>query len=430
MGLTGAAAALTGKSRDRSRSRERDRDRSRTRGRRYSSDDTQSPSRARSVDGRKKIQQAAKSAVTAGVIEAFRSRKEPGGFAGQGKRILTAAVGAAGINGAIDNDPGKHSTRHTIEAAIGGLAGNRLINGPREGSRDRDRSRSRSRGRESSNVGGAASAAALAGIGAKAIHDYRSKSRRRRDSSSSDDEYDRRTTRGERPEGRKRSKSVTEWATSKIDKGLAAVGLGESEHHRQEYAKDKYGRRNLPDDDYVARPRGGGEAMEDHSDGTDSYSSENEKRKFKSVTKKEYLTAGLATVATIHAVHGVHQSMEKRKSRHRQVMEGKMTPAEARKLKSRALMQDTASVGIAALGIKGAMSEWKEVNEQRREVKKKKLRLEEMREHRRQKLTRNDSYSEPNLLRRHGEEEEQRGQRYYDDNPYAAGPPPVAYDRR
>ena len=456
LGLSGAAAAILGKDKERDRGRSPSRSRSRARGdRRHSSSSSRSRTRGKSVDGRKKIEQAAKAAVTAGVIEAWRSRKEPGGLGGQGKRILTAAVGAAGVNGAIDNDPEKHSTRHTIEAAIGGLAGNRLINGPREGSRSRSRSRGRGNKEEGPGVGGVASAAALAGLAGKAFNDYRSKSRKRggddRRADSDDDDYygagrrrgrdddydDRRGSRaGGRPDGpmRKRSQSVSEFVTRHVDKGLAAVGLGDSEHHKPEYAKDKYGRRRLEDsndDDYVARPRGGGGAEEaDHSDGTDSYSSENEQKKLKSIGKKEYLTAGLATVATVHAVHGVHQSMEKRKMRHQKVMEGKMSPAEARKLKSRALMQDAASVGIAALGIKGAMSEWKEVTEKRREVRTKKLRLEEMREHRRQKLLRNDSHhsSEPNLGGRYYDDEP----RYNDGNPYASSalPPPPMGDRR
>jgi len=45
-----------------------------------------------------------------------------------------------------------------------------------------------------------------------------------------------------------------------------------------------------------------------------------------------------------------------------------MTPEEARKKQTKAWIQDAAAVGIAALGIKGAFSEWKEMNEQRREI--------------------------------------------------------------
>jgi len=71
----------------------------------------------------------------------------------------------------------------------------------------------------------------------------------------------------------------------------------------------------------------------------------------------------LATVATIHAAHNVYASMEKRKARQKAVAEGEMSPEEAKKLKSKATMQDMASIGIAALGIKGAVSEWKEMQE-------------------------------------------------------------------
>jgi len=80
---------------------------------------------------------------------------------------------------------------------------------------------------------------------------------------------------------------------------------------------------------------------------------------------KEFLTAGLATIATIHAAHGVYSSMESHEKRHKLVAEGEMSPEEARKKQTKAWVQDAAAVGIAALGIKGAFSEWKEMNEQR-----------------------------------------------------------------
>ncbi len=83
---------------------------------------------------------------------------------------------------------------------------------------------------------------------------------------------------------------------------------------------------------------------------------------------KEYLTAGLAAVATIHAAHSVYQSMEKRDQRHLEVLQGEMTPEEAKKKKNKARLQDAAAIGIAALGIKGAYSEWQEVQEHRKEL--------------------------------------------------------------
>ena len=425
VGLGGAASALSG---DRGRSKSRNRSRSR----RYSR------SRSRSEDNVKKLQQAAKAAVTAGAIEAWRSRKEPGGLAGQGKRFLTAAVGAAGTSGVVDNDPNKNSKRHTIESVIGGLASNHLINGPRESSRSRSRSRSRGRGgkeKDGLGAGGVASAAAIAGLAGKAFQNYREKSRGRgrRGSSSSDD--------GRRPKfDRKRSKSVSEFVTRKFDKGMAALGLGESEFHRPEYKKDKYGRRHFDDDDddaYVARPRGGG--AEERSSSTDSYDTDEELKKQKKMRGKEFLTAGLATIATIHAVHGVHSSMEAGKVRHKKVMEGRMSTEEARRLKSKAILQDAAAVGIAALGVKGTISEWKEVNEQRHQMKESKNRLAEKRERRRQKLLRNGSHhnSEPNLGARYQCDDSSRydhqdggASRYADGNPYASSsgypPPPMS----
>ena len=436
VGLGGAAAALTGRSKDRDRSRSRARSRSR---RRY---DSRSPSRDRSEDGKKKFQQAAKAAITAGAIEAWRTRKEPGGFAGNGKRVLTAAIGAAGINGAMDRDPEKHKTRHTIEAALGGLAGNRLINGARESSR----SRSRGRGPEKeSNIGGIASAAGLAALAGKAFNDYRSKSRNRRNSFESD-------SRSQSPSRRKRSKSVTDYLRSGVDAGLAKLGLGDSENHHPKYGKDKFGRRHYDDDDdYNPRPRGGGGEEEHHGSDTDSYDSDEEISKQKKMRGKEFLTAGLATVATIHAAHSVHGSIQARKKNRREVMEGKMSPEEARKKKSKALLQEAAAIGIATLGIKGAVSEWKEVNEKRKECHEAKTRLAEKREHRRIKLSRQQSErsSEPNLGKRYQYDDDRgryddrgqyddrgryddRGPRYYDDNPYSSGglpPPPIGSAR-
>ena len=69
--------------------------------------------------------------------------------------------------------------------------------------------------------------------------------------------------------------------------------------------------------------------------------------------------------------------MEKRNARHRAVKAGKLTEAEAKKLKSKALLQDAASVGIAAMGIKGAISEMKEAREMSHEVSEWKEKKEE-----------------------------------------------------
>lgn len=228
LGLGGVAGALLGKSdhhRSRSRSRDRDRDyrRDSARHKRRSSSDSGGRSRSRSKGKtERKWAQAAQAALVAGAVEAFRSRKDPGPWKGEkGLRIATAALGAGGIDGLVDRDPDKKSKRHLAEAVIGGLAANRLANGPRGRSIDADgraRSRSRSifgrsmsRGRDQGKSGGGsgggnglkelAAGGALAAAG-KAIYDrVRSKSRRRRSpsTSSNDSYYQRRPQRPRQP---------------------------------------------------------------------------------------------------------------------------------------------------------------------------------------------------------------------------------------
>lgn len=118
-----------------------------------------------------------------------------------------------------------------------------------------------------------------------------------------------------------------------------------------------------------AMAKSNGDAKNDgDNDSSDSSSTTDMEKTRKHMRGKELITAGLATVATIHAAHGVYSSMEAHEKRHRLVAEGEMSPEEARKKQTKAWIQDAAAVGIAALGIKGAFSEWKEMNEQRREI--------------------------------------------------------------
>ena len=60
--------------------------------------------------------------------------------------------------------------------------------------------------------------------------------------------------------------------------------------------------------------------------------------------------------------------MEARDKRHHEVETGEMTPEESKRLKNKARLQDAAAIGIAALGIKGAYSEWQEVQENREQL--------------------------------------------------------------
>ncbi len=463
---------------------------------------TKSRSRGKSPVGAAKFQQAAKAALLAGATEAFRVRNEPGGWSGaKGQRILTAAIGAGGIDAAADRNPENKSKRHILEAVVGGLAGNRLINGSRkdieEGddgksvrgtSRSRSRVRSRSRARSSSRggdgggggVAGPLAALATAGLGAfagKKILD-RSRSRSRaRSRRGSRDSYDSRSPSPKRE--RKRSKSVTDFAR----KGLAALGIGagagaaasdrgeviEETHtvHRSRRGSDDYADSRDPyDDRYAGSHRGGGgrsarerdgqrnrrvaEGREGSDDDSSLGDSSEDERRVKKMKGKQLLTAGLATVATIHAAHNIYQSMEKREARHKAVEEGEMTPEEARKLKTKAMLQDVASVGIAALGIKGAISEIKEANSIRHECREFGEKKEERHKKRleRQQKAKGGSNGDRKAIgngRRRGDDgytsaptpvrtryaDDDYGPRYADGNPYSSGglpAPPVGYE--
>jgi len=236
----------------------------------------------------------------------------------------------------------------------------------------------------SSDRGGNNGIAKVAGTGAvlaagKALYDrVRSKSRARKDRSrsSSSDSYvpSRRGNRRSYSRGRGMDDQYSE-APSRTnpDRRLAAAGgAGAGALTAQNGGMDR-GRRDSS---------------------ADSESSTDMEEKRKKLRGKELLTAGLATVATIHAAHGVYSSMVASENRRKLVGEGEMTAEEARKRKSKNMLQDAAAVGIAALGIKSAYSEWKEMNEQRHSVKE----LETRRRKRRKLRERREKEARMNAL--------------------------------
>ena len=211
--------------------------------------------------------QAVRAAITAGAIEAFRVRKEPGEWTGEkGKRILTAAVTAGGADGLVDKDPRKHEKRHIIESTLAGLATNHFVNGPRSRSRSRHHGHGHGREKSSSGHGKELAAAGLvAAAGKKAYDHYRSRSRPRggsgRDrgrSTSRDDDYD--SDGGSRSRGsRRRSKSVSDY----INRGLSALGLEENKErdrdpgHRRRHRRHHHHRSPRSDDDSDSGSSGG-----------------------------------------------------------------------------------------------------------------------------------------------------------------------------
>ncbi|KAI1492326.1 hypothetical protein F5X96DRAFT_667797 [Biscogniauxia mediterranea] len=431
-------------------------------------------------DPAKRMQKAAKASLVAGAAEAFRVAREPGGWQGEKmKRVLTAAAGAATIDAA--HDPSKDSKRHLLESVVGGLLGNRVLNGSRKDieedrltGRSRSRSRARSRSRSASRGGGRSGLAALAtaglgAIGAKKYAESRSRSRSRRHSY---DSYDSRSPSPVRH--RSRSRSIVDGAR----RSLAKIGLGSgpasrkdedsydersrsrsrsrrSSRHRSpdsrysdDYASRGYMRGGRgPEDDYVydddrsasgrsrsvSRSRGRSNSVSS----SDLGDSDEDKKRTGKMRRKQLITTGLAAVATIHAAHNVYGSIEARNKRQKAVKQGRLSPEEARKLKTKAIMQDAASIGVAALGIKGALSEMKEARELAHEVaewKEEKKRRHARRAERLQRAnadhrgkSRADNWTSPGAPQRNLYD---AGPRYTDGNPYSAAlpAPPTSYE--
>jgi hypothetical protein len=137
-------------------------------------------------------------------------------------------------------------------------------------------------------------------------------------------------------------------------------------------------------------------------------SSSEDERQIKKMKGKEYLSAGLAAIATIHAARGVISSLEARDKRHQELLQGEITPEEARRKRNKLRLQDAAAIGIAALGIKGAYSEWQDVQETRKEVKRQD---EERKKRHEKRLRRLERQAREARNRRKGERD-----RYGDDD--------------
>lgn len=463
-GLGAAVKSLTGLGDDKHSD-------TRSRGGSPSSRSVRSRSSSRSGKGANKVQKAAIASLLAGATEAFRVAKEPGGWRGEKtKRILTAAAGAATVDAAHGADHGKLGL---AESVIGGLVGNRLINGSRndiEEDRHTGRSRSRSRARSKDGHGGvglaALATAGLGAIGAKKVFD-RSRSRGRDRSADS------------RSPSRDRHRSRSRSVVDKARDGLAKLGFGSGamvaadDRRRRDYEDDyddrssrHSGRR---DDDHVyddpryrrshghdserghrgesrdrsrdpSRTRDHSRRRGGHGSESDLGDSSEDERRAKKMRGKQVLTTGLAAIATVHAAHGVYKSMEKRKARQEAVKEGLLSPQEAKKLKTKAIMQDAASVGIAAMGIKGAFAELKEAREMTHECKKwkdEKVRRHEKRLEKRQKLgerRRSSSWSTSSRPRNNGYYGDNEDEPYSRDRRYSAVPqlsqPPERRDSR
>ena len=109
------------------------------------------------------------------------------------------------------------------------------------------------------------------------------------------------------------------------------------------------------------------------------------------------------------------------------VAEGDMTHKEARKQKSKNMLQDAAAVGIAALGIKSAFSEWKEMNDQRRSVRdleERRRKKNKAREQREREQRQNGFGASSNAYHSADHPVPYQPTAYADGNPYSAIPRP------
>lgn len=77
---------------------------------------------------------AARAALEAGGMTAFRLRKEPGSWTGQkGAKVVTAAIGAAAIDSFIDKDPRRKKqggVKGMAESVVGGMLASKLMGMP------------------------------------------------------------------------------------------------------------------------------------------------------------------------------------------------------------------------------------------------------------------------------------------------------------
>ncbi|CAI4213679.1 unnamed protein product [Parascedosporium putredinis] len=277
------------------------------------------------------------------------TRSQPGGWKGEkAKRVVTAAIGAGAIGGAQDDD--KHNKRNIAESVIGGLLGNRVLHGSKSNiEEDEKTGRSRSRSRVRS----------------------RSENRGRRGQQG----------RSRSPDDRRRSRSRS--VVDSARRGLAKLGLGNDPVDDRD--RRDGGATTMTPGARVAAAIGMTEALagarSDAGSSTDLGDSSDDERRAKKLRGKQIITSGLAAVATIHAAHGVYENMGKRIKQKKALREGRITEEKAHELQSKALLKDTAKIGLAALGVKGALAELKAAQSTSHECKA--FRQEKERRHQR-----------------------------------------------
>jgi hypothetical protein len=185
--------------------------------------------------------------------------------------------------------------------------------------------------------------------------------------------------------------------------GRRATSLDRNEYNRDGRDDRRVGRYSgrrdgsdsegsVPPRSRVSHGRSKRSSSKSSSSSEDLGSSTDDDRRCRRISRKKWLAGGLAAVATIHAAAKVYNSMEARDKRRAKVLAGEMTPDEERKAKNRGRLQDAAAVGVAAIGIRGAMGEWHEVEEAKEEHKKTVKEREERHRKRAERIQRQGGY--------------------------------------
>ena len=96
-----------------------------------------------------------------------------------------------------------------------------------------------------------------------------------------------------------------------------------------------------------------------------SPSSSDEERQLKKMQRNQLLLGVPATATTNYAAHLAHKNRERRRERKKVLAEGEISPEGVKNEGNHARLKDATFVGIAALGVRSAVKEWKETKEKK-----------------------------------------------------------------
>jgi len=411
LGLGAAADAFKNDKRSKSRHRER-----RSVYSESESDGEYERSRSgRSRGGSKAKENSAQAAILAAAVEAFRSRKEPGGATGTKglKRIIEAAVGAGGIElflGRNGRDEGKPSTKHIMESVIGGLGIQRVANGPRANSGEStgkdlaasavialagnallDKLRARSQSPEDRRRSSRSSRSSRPGMGDRkrsqsvgnlltagglgtAAYEL-GKNRRDRDVGSDDEDNESNISPSDT--GSKKSRRSRRDRNAELDPEVNPVPI--SQRVRRDYDIVGYtpdGQLALAETTTELAPgsRGAGDRSMlpwkgDDSDSEDIPDSDDEQKKMHDVRRRQWLGIALAVVGSLDLMSRLYETKEKRAKAKEDVASGRISQEQANKSNVKGRLKNLVVFGLLILGIKEAFDGWKEVMEKRKEYK-------------------------------------------------------------